>query len=331
MPPTTNNTQSAGMHPAAGTTTNKRRAKNTNTTAKNSAAKNSTKNASPNSRTPASPEKASAATVAAVLRDQIASEELAPGDWMPSETDLMTTHGVTRYQAREALGTLAGEGLITTKRGAGSRVRQSHRRRARHSDTRSLHHDADGHVHDAGAAGWELAETPATYRTTADVDMALALGVPEHTPVFVYDRLLTSTTTDEPRTSPAADQGAGGRRTDRRISHRLYLPFTTCTAAPALADNPFRAPDDLYAVLAAAGYELAWTEAVRATVPAPDDTTTLALPPGTAILTTRRSTTDNTGRVLAVEDTRRSAEETQLVYNLVPVPAPPNVAAGLLD
>ncbi|MGH3566800.1 MAG: hypothetical protein ACRDRH_12355 [Pseudonocardia sp.] len=44
-------------------------------------------------------------------------------------------------------------------------------------------------------------EDPATYRINAGVDLALALGISEHTPLFVRDCLLQHTDTDRaPRT-----------------------------------------------------------------------------------------------------------------------------------
>jgi GntR family transcriptional regulator len=257
----------------------------------------------------------SAATVADALREQIAAHELAPGDWMPSEHELIDAYGVSRYNAREALRALAAEGLIVTKHGSGSRVR-ARDDRAQYTDRRGLHQDTDGGpVRDAENEQWSPVEDPVTYRTSADVDLALALGVPEHTPVFVCDRLLTTQ-------AEGTGRRGGAPTHTRRMVHRLYVPITVCTQVPALADDPFCPPDDLYAALADAGYELRWSETVRASMPAPDDTTTLHLPPGAAVLTTRRTTTDHTGRVLAVEDTRRNTDATQLAYTLIPTTPP---------
>lgn len=47
---------------------------------------------------------------------------LAPGDFMPSERDLMTRFGVGRPAVREAMQRLAGRGLITVSQGERSRV-----------------------------------------------------------------------------------------------------------------------------------------------------------------------------------------------------------------
>jgi len=102
--------------------------------------------------------------------------------------------------------------------------------------------------------------------------------------------------------------------------HRLYLPWQTADDIPALEEDPFRTPDELYALLGEAGHKITWTETVTARMPAPDDATTLHIPEGTPMLTTRR-TTDADGPVLALEETRLSASETQLAYAIAPTRA----------
>jgi GntR family transcriptional regulator len=258
--------------------------------------------------------------VVEALRERIGIGELQPGDFLPSEAQLMDQFGVSRYSAREAIRRLASEGLIQVVDGKGSYVRT--RQRASHADPRAIVYHATGSgksaamtrtYGDAEASSWADVEQPTTTRVNANVDLALPLGVPEHTPLFVYERLLHQTS------------GTGGAPRDaRRMTHRLYLPMPTCMRVPALADNPWRTPDKLYVALTDAGIDLAWTEHVRAALPAPDDTTSLQLPPGAAVLITRRITSDHSdpaGRPLAMEETRRSAENTQLTYPLTPIPA----------
>ncbi len=63
------------------------------------------------------------ADVADILRDQITSGELQPGDRIPSETDLRQTYGIARETARRAARLLAEEGLIDVRGGYASRVR----------------------------------------------------------------------------------------------------------------------------------------------------------------------------------------------------------------
>lgn len=67
--------------------------------------------------------------VAAELRRQIIRGELAEGEALPSESELMTRFGVSRPTLREAFRVLESESLITVRRGArgGARVRPPRR------------------------------------------------------------------------------------------------------------------------------------------------------------------------------------------------------------
>jgi hypothetical protein len=105
--------------------------------------------------------------------------------------------------------------------------------------------------------------------------------------------------------------------------HRLYLPMSTCLRIPALADQPFRTPDELYETLTAAGLNLAFTEHVRALTPTPDDITSLHLAPPCSSPDDSPPTPRNTHTTLALEETRRTAENTQLAYPLTPQPPEP--------
>lgn len=246
------------------------------------------------------------APVVDAIRDQITSGSLTPGEWLPSEAQVMDSYGVSRYTAREAIRRLVAEGLVVVVDGKGSYVRPR-RDRATHADTRAVYAETVKRGRgvrtvyrdaETTSGDWEPVETPGTYRTNATVDIALALGVAEHTPLFVHDRLLG--------------------RDDRRLTHRLFLPVSTCSGNPTLTDNPFVTPDALYAALTAAGHDLTFIEHVRAVAPTPDDSTTLRVPTGAAVLLTRRVISSRDGRPLALEETRRNAEDTQLTYPLTP-------------
>jgi GntR family transcriptional regulator len=62
--------------------------------------------------------------VAGQLRDAIYRGELAPGQRLPSEQQLMERHGVSRNTIRLALGALTNEGLIASSQGRGWFVRE---------------------------------------------------------------------------------------------------------------------------------------------------------------------------------------------------------------
>jgi GntR family transcriptional regulator len=57
------------------------------------------------------------------LREQVLSGQRAPGDRMPSESELAATYRTSRPTVRRALAVLRGEGLIVTGQGSGTFVR----------------------------------------------------------------------------------------------------------------------------------------------------------------------------------------------------------------
>jgi len=65
------------------------------------------------------------AQLAQLLRDLIRSGQLAPGDRVPSETDLAREHDVSRDTAQRTLAVLAEEGLIIRRRGVGTIVAET--------------------------------------------------------------------------------------------------------------------------------------------------------------------------------------------------------------
>lgn len=233
--------------------------------------------------------------IAETLRTEIMSGALPAGSFVPSEADIQARFQVSRGTARNAIDLLGAWGLIATAHGKGSVVRRISNR-PNHTFTRAPERDTD-----AGEAMARV-EEPGMYRTEATADVALTLGLPEGSPVFVYDRLLTN--------------GSG-----QRLFHRLYLPFAVVNEIPALEDNPYVVPRALYAALRDAGHDLDWVEYVRARIPSPDDTASLNIPPATPMLQTWRVTHTGSvpgtpGRPLALEETRLSAEDTQLAFPL---------------
>ncbi|ANY10555.1 phosphonate metabolism transcriptional regulator PhnF [Pseudonocardia sp. HH130630-07] len=85
--------------------------------------------------------------IAEELRSEIVDESLAPGTRLPTERELVERFGVHRHTVRQAVATLATEGLVARRQGSGTfvveRPRLVHRigLRTRWSD--SLGHRAD--------------------------------------------------------------------------------------------------------------------------------------------------------------------------------------------
>lgn len=62
--------------------------------------------------------------VAAVLKAAILTRKFSPGDQLPSYAELAKTFGVSPMTAQKAVGILRNEGLVITRQGTGSFVRQ---------------------------------------------------------------------------------------------------------------------------------------------------------------------------------------------------------------
>jgi GntR family transcriptional regulator len=61
-----------------------------------------------------------------ILRNQILKGEIAPGERIPSEEELINTYGLSRGTVRKAIAQLETERLIETEHGVGSFVRALH-------------------------------------------------------------------------------------------------------------------------------------------------------------------------------------------------------------
>src|SRR6516164_1918499 len=61
--------------------------------------------------------------LADLLRAEIREGQRRPGSQLPTESEFQAAYGVSRTTIRTALATLAGEGLVLTRKGFGSYVR----------------------------------------------------------------------------------------------------------------------------------------------------------------------------------------------------------------
>lgn len=103
--------------------------------------------------------------LADILAEQIRAGELAPGDPISGELRLAGDYGVGRATVRKALLMLRSEGLIVTRKGEGTFVREPRRRRVVRVD----------------------ADTTVTVRMPS-AEERLRLDVDEGTPVLVVER-----------------------------------------------------------------------------------------------------------------------------------------------
>jgi GntR family transcriptional regulator len=238
--------------------------------------------------------------IAGVLRDAIERGELAPGDRLPSESELMRHFGVAQGTVRNALGLLRGEGLVVAEHGRGVYVRTRPR-------LRRLGHDRFARRHrEAGKAAY-LAESEAedvkpavevffAGPDKADATTAKRLSLRAGSKVLVRQRRYLS---DDHPTELATS----------------YIPWDLAKGTPMVEENP--GPGGVYARLEEAGHRLDhFDEEITARMPTPEEAKALRLAAGTPVLTLVRTAFDTDGQPVEVCDTVMSADMYLLHYRL---------------
>ena len=121
-------------------------------------------------------------TIAETISDQIDAGDYAPGERLPTETQLAAAFGVNRHTLRRSLAELARQGLVNATPRRGTFVTSSRIDYPIGATTRfSENILASGR--DPGG------EVMATRETTAPVDMAKWLGIAERSPVVELEML----------------------------------------------------------------------------------------------------------------------------------------------
>ncbi|OLF07761.1 transcriptional regulator [Actinophytocola xinjiangensis] len=235
--------------------------------------------------------------VADDLRARIASGELAPGDRLPSERQMVDTYGVSRPTVRDAVNLLRTEGLVIAEHGRGVFVRRatSVMRLARLS--RSAREAGRGaFLGDAAAAGFTPSvEVQVTFEP-ADARMAELLGVAVGTELCVRDRVMD----------------ADGVTVQLAVS-RFPRSVTKGTAM----EQPDSGPGGTHSRLEEGGHQLdRFTEAVGARMPTPHESSVLQLSPGVPVLTVTRVAFTVDGRAVEVNDIVMSADRFSLAYEI---------------
>jgi DNA-binding GntR family transcriptional regulator len=122
------------------------------------------------------------------LRDRILSGDLAAGDKLPSESDLMRDYDVSRTVPKMAINVLRSEGLITSHPGKGSFVRTARDVRRLGSDRYQRRSDASPpFASDAKAAGRPARWDHHSREERASTVIAERLAIEPGDPVMVTD------------------------------------------------------------------------------------------------------------------------------------------------
>lgn len=238
------------------------------------------------------------------LREQIESGDLAAGQPIPSESQMMQHYGVSRATIRNAIAALRTSGLVDVRHGRGTTVRGSTTAASEDTITftAALNLVFDGHgVHFAtwdASEDWTETEEPGHYRSYA-AHFAHVLELPPTEPVFIRERQLIHTRGVE-------------------ITHRVYLPLATITRIPKLETNPFLPPADLYQAFKDAGHgaALTWEDDIRAVMPSQEETRTLNLPDGVPVFVHVRVTFDAKHRPIMLEEARLPAHRVSIAHRV---------------
>jgi GntR family transcriptional regulator len=233
--------------------------------------------------------------VADAVREEIITGRFPPGDRLPSEAELRERFGVSTATVRAAFDQLRAEGLVISRQGAGSFVREQTVPRRLSTDINT----STGWYHTLARQGLKPAGQTTVRQEPASSDAAEWLGIEPGAPVTIRDRVLG--TEGEPPTMLA-------------LSH---FPAWVIDATPALAD-PSRG--GMPEILREAFGETYSADVITCRMPSAQERDRLDLDPGTPVLVILGATYDSQRRPLhfirVVAPSGRS--EFAYVYGTVP-------------
>ncbi|MFD6298117.1 GntR family transcriptional regulator [Streptomyces sp. NPDC060235] len=217
-------------------------------------------------------------------RDEIASGSLAPGEPLPSESQMVRTFGVAGGTVRRALDILRSEGLIATEHGRGTRVRErgpmvrlASQRLTRANRAAGL----GGFAADMRALGLEYKQEMLYLgNAPAPAEVSERLDVPAGAEVFVRRRRMWG----------------GGE--PMQLADSFY-PLDLVEGTPIVQEDA--GPGGSYARLEERGHRLAsFREELHARMPSDDERRSLRLLPGVPVVSLIRTAIDTSGRAVEV-------------------------------
>nr|WP_221308051.1 GntR family transcriptional regulator [Nocardiopsis mwathae] len=222
--------------------------------------------------------------IAEALRSAIASGELADGDRVPGENELMRQYSVARATARQALSVLINEGLVVPIRGSGIYVRTF--RPLRRHGPRRLSRELWG----TGRSIWQADAADRGFETD-NIEVSED-PAPEHV-------------------IRALGLAEGARVVRRRRRYRLdgrpmqlatsYLPLDLVAGTPITRVDT--GPGGIYARLADLGHAPAhFTEEIRVRMPNPVEARDLRLTAGTPVLEVLRTALTDDHRAVELNE-----------------------------
>lgn len=235
--------------------------------------------------------------IADSLREAIQAGGYGPGDRLPGENDLMTTYGVARMTARQALSVLRDEGVAEARKGAGVFVRAFHPIRRR--GIQRLARDRWGN----GRSIW-----------STDVGDR----------VLDVDRTTVSEERAPDRINAVLNLTDDGTTCVRRRRFVLdgkpvllatsYLPMSLVTGSSITQEDT--GPGGTYARLAELGYEpVHFREEIRSRMPSQDEAAQLSMSAGTPVILICRTAFTDKGHPVEVNEMTLDAASYVLEYD----------------
>ncbi|MFC7306412.1 GntR family transcriptional regulator [Streptomyces monticola] len=222
--------------------------------------------------------------IADELKAAITAGEYGPGDRLPGENDLMATYVVARMTARQALSVLRSEGLVEARKGAGVFVRDF--RPIRRHGTQRLAAGRWGE----GRSVWSA--------DTEDRELTVdSVSVTEESAPEGVARVLNL----------AEGSATCVRRRKYLLDGRPVLLATSYLDADIVAGTAITQPDTgpggIYARLDEIGHKpVRFREEIRSRMPSAEETTLLALTPGTPVTLICRTAFAEDGHAVEVND-----------------------------
>ncbi|WP_307707479.1 GntR family transcriptional regulator [Streptomyces sp. V1I6] len=239
--------------------------------------------------------------IADEIIQQIRAGVLKPGDLVPSESELVERYGVSGGTIRKAMVEVRASGLVDTRHGKGSIVKDRPPVRLRSSDRFRASHRRGGKA----AYLAESAQSGATAKVSvlyigpmeAPEEIAARLDVPAGTQVLARRRLYFR----------------NGVPVETATS---YLPWDVVKDTPELfAENP--GPGGIYARLEDDGHTFAeFVETLTARPASKAEASELALSPGAPVVHLLRNAVTEAGRVVEVCDTLMAADQFVFEYRI---------------
>jgi GntR family transcriptional regulator len=224
--------------------------------------------------------------LADLLRAEIQEGHRRPGSQLPTESEFQAAYGVSRTTTRAALATLIAEGLVVTRKGFGSYVRdRPPLRRVSSTHRHASHRDSGRPEFDTEALAQGQAPSRRMLmigRGPVPADIADWLGVPAGDEVVIRKRLQLL---DE---VPA-------------VISASYYPLWV--AEGTRLESPEALPEGPDNLIERLGHQFArGMELLRVRMPTPDEARLLELDPGVPVVRMLHIDYDPDGRTLQVAD-----------------------------